>query len=113
MTKSTKGLRSRLFGGQIWFPEGFRLGANGYIEALTDTLVPWMRQVLAHNRGDVPWIFQQNSAPAHRQKNKSFSKKGLIFGPLPEKWPPNSPDLNPLVDFAICQWSSNTQATLK
>ena len=24
----SKGLRSRLFGGQIWFPEGFRLGAK-------------------------------------------------------------------------------------
>ena len=83
MTKSTKGLRSRLFGGQIWFPEGFRLGANGYIEALRDTLIPWMRQV-AHNRGDVPFIFEQDSAPAHRAKKLKISlkKKGLFFGPL-------------------------------
>ena len=67
----------------IWFPEGFRLGANGYIEALRDTLIPWMRQV-AHNRGDVPFIFQQDSAPAHRAKKLKISlkKKGLIFGPL-------------------------------
>ena len=82
MAKSTKGLRSRLFGGQIWFPEGFRLGANGYIEALRDTLIPWMRQVLAHNHGDVPWIFQQDSAPAHRAKKQEFLKKGVNF------WPP-------------------------
>ena len=94
MTKSTKGLRSRLFGGQIWFPEGFRLGAkfgslrgldwgaNGYIEALRDNLIPRMRQVLAQNRGDVPWILQQDSAPAHRQKNQEFLKEGVNF------WPP-------------------------
>ena len=93
------------FGGQIWFPEGFklgakfgslrgldwgpnlvpegfRLGANGYIEALRDTLIPWMRQV-AHNRRDVPWIFQQDSAPAHRaKKTQEFLKEEVNF------WPP-------------------------
>ena len=38
--------------------------------------------------------------PIGQKKHKSFSKNGLIFGPLPEKWPPISQDLNPL-DFAI------------
>ena len=62
-----------------------------------------MRQVLAHNHGDVPWIFQQDSAPAHRAKKtqKFLKEEGVNFWP-PEKWPPNLPDLNPL-DYAI--WS--------
>ena len=84
----------------IWFPEGFRLGANGYIEVLRDTLIPWMRQV-AENRGNVPWIFQQDSAPAHRAKKAFLKEEGVNFWP-PEKWPPNSPDLNSL-DYVI--WS--------
>ena len=41
-----------------------------------------MRQALAHNRGDVPWIFQQDSAPAHRAKKQEFLKEGVNF------WPP-------------------------
>ena len=67
----------------IWFPQGFRLGANGYIKALRDTLIPWMKEV-AHAHGDVPFIFQQDSAPAHRaKKTKSSSKnKESNFGPL-------------------------------
>ena len=41
-----------------------------------------MRQVLAHNHGDVPFLFQQDSAPAHRAKKQEFLKKGVNF------WPP-------------------------
>ena len=59
----------------IWFPEGFRLGADSYIEALQQTLVPWMRRVAA-SRGSsarpAPFIFQRDSAPAHRA-NKTLA----------------------------------------
>ena len=67
----------------IWFPEGFRLGANGYIEALRDTLIPWMRQV-AQNRGNVPSSSTRTPPlPTGQKKLKiSLKKKGLIFGPL-------------------------------
>ena len=55
----------------IWFLEGFRLGADAYIEALNKTLIPWMQRV-AVSRGSAarpaPFIFQQDSAPAHRAK---------------------------------------------
>ena len=36
----------------IWFPEGFWLGAEAYIEALKETLIPWMRRVAA-SRGSL------------------------------------------------------------
>ena len=61
--------------------EGFRLGADVYIDALKKTLVPWMRWVAA-SRGSVGWpapfIFQQNRAPAHgAKKRKKFRSGGL------------------------------------
>ena len=54
----------------IWFPTGFRLGAEAYIAALRDHIVLWMRRVVA-SRGHVANIFQQDSSPAHRA-NKRF-----------------------------------------
>ena len=96
----------------IWFPEGFRLGAADYIEALRDTLIPWMQRVAA-SRGSLnnpaPFFFQQDSAPAHRaKKTLDFSKeKGIRFW-SPVQWPPNSPDLNPM-DY--CIWSLVVQGT--
>ena len=96
----------------IWFPEGFRLGADAYIEALRSTLVPWMKRV-AVSRGSAahpaPFIFQQDSAPAHRAKRTLdyLKKEGIHFW-TPAMWPPNSPDLNPM-DYAI--WSMVVQGT--
>ena len=90
----------------VWFPEGFRLGADAYIEALKETLVPWMRRVAA-SRGSqatpAPFIFQQDSAPAHRaKKTLEYLKNENINLFSPAQWPPNSPDLNPM-DYSI--WS--------
>ena len=58
----------------IWFPEGFRLGANGYIEALRDTLIPWMRQV-ALNLGNGPSSSSRTPPLPTGQKNTSFSQR--------------------------------------
>ena len=90
----------------VWFPEGFRLGADAYKEALRDTLVPWMRRVAA-SRGSLtspaPFIFQQDSAPAHRAKNTpAFLEEENVTYWKPAQWPPNLPDLNSM-DYAI--WS--------
>ena len=58
----------------IWFPEGFRLDADAYIDALKKTLIPWMRSVAASHRAT--FVFQQDSAPAHRaKKTLNFLKK--------------------------------------
>jgi len=65
---------------------------------LTQHLLPAMR----HVSGNM-FIFQQNSAPAHRAREmiELLSRASPDFiGP--EMWPPNSPDLNP-VDYSI--WS--------
>ena len=94
----------------IWFPTGFRLGADAYIDALRKTIVPWMRRVVqAH--GGVPYVFQQDSAPAHRaRKTLQFLEEEGIRYWSPQQWPPNSPDLNPL-DYAV--WSMVVQGSCK
>ena len=65
----------------IWFPEGFRLNADGYIEALRTTLVPWIRRVAAAHGGSRPahMVFQQDSAPIHRaRKTLAFLREENI-----------------------------------
>ena len=98
----------------IWFPQGFRLGSEAYIEALKKTLIPWMRGVAdAHgSRGrPAPFVWQQDSAPAHRaKKTTDFLRAEKIPFWTPEQWPPNSPDLNPL-DYSI--WSKVSQGACK
>ena len=69
-----------------------------------------MRHVAA-SRGSAstpaPFIFQQDSAPAHRAKKTMayLEEEGICFW-KPGQWPPNSPDLNPM-DYAI--WSMVVQ----
>ena len=65
-------------GPKIWYPQGFRLTADEYIVALRDKIVPWMRNVAAkHGRPGRPakFVFQQDSAPAHKAK-----KNTQVFG---------------------------------
>ena len=94
----------------IWFPSGFRLAADAYIEVLRTKILPWMRRV-AEAYGGVPFILQQDSAPAHRAKKTLdfLNAEGITYW-TPEEWPPNSPDLNPL-DFGI--WSMVAQGACR
>ena len=69
----------------IWFPEAFWLGAEAYIKALKETLIPWMRRVAA-SRGSLSCpapFFQQDSAPAHRAKKtlEFLNSEKVIFYP--------------------------------
>ena len=66
---------------------------------------PWMREVASQS----PFIFQQDSALAHSAKKAFLKEEGVHFW-MPQQWPPNSPDLNPL-DYAIC--SMVAQGTCK
>ena len=86
-------------GPQIWWTQGYRLTAEGYIDVLRTKVVPWMRKV-AEDHG-LPFVFQQDSAPAHIAKSttKFLQEENIPFWPR-MFWPPNSPDLAPL-DFGI------------
>ena len=73
---------------------------RAYIEELRKVLIPWMRPVAAAH-GDVPFLFQQDSAPTHRaRKTLQFLQEEGVDFITPEEWPPYLPDLNPL-DYAI------------
>ncbi|VDL81638.1 unnamed protein product [Nippostrongylus brasiliensis] len=50
-----------------------------------------------------PYVFQQDSAPAHKAKSvQKWCKDNLHDFVSAEEWPPYSPDLNPM-DYSI--WS--------
>jgi len=67
------------------------------MENIKEELLPDMHDISEY------FIFQQNSAPAHRVKETvdllSIETPAFI---QPTLWPPNSPDLNP-VDYKV--WS--------
>ena len=84
----------------VFVPQGVKINQSVYRnDILEKVLKPWARK---HFKKDM-WIFQQDSAPAHRatatQEWCKANFPGLISS---EQWPPCSPDLNPL-DFSI--WS--------
>ena len=73
-------------------------GAYYHDMFLSQQLLPMMRDVSAEF-----FIFQQDSAPAHRARSTVRLLKLATPASIPPNlWPPNSPDLNP-VDYKI--WS--------
>ena len=58
--------------------------------------MPTIRQIAGDH-----FIFQQDSAPAHRARDTvDFLRRSTPQFIIPDLWPPNSPDLNP-VDYKI------------
>ncbi len=78
------------------FPQGLRLNADGYIETLRTVVVPWMDSISAGR----PYVFQQDSAPAHKaKKTQAWLLDHVPHHWSPDLWPPSSPDCNPLDYF--------------
>lgn len=92
----SKSSRSPLF----FVEKGVKIDAVYYREqVLKNGLLPWTQKVF----GNRHWVFQQDSAPAHKAK----TTQQWLENNVPEfirssEWPPCSPDLNPL-DFGL--WS--------
>jgi inhibitor of nuclear factor kappa-B kinase subunit alpha len=83
----------------VFIEPGVKINGDYYRDVLlSQNLLPAIREM----SGDF-YIFQQDSAPAHRARETvellQHSTPGFIS---PLDWPPNSPDLNP-VDYKI--WS--------
>lgn len=82
----------------VFVDPGVKINKNYYLqEILQGALEPWAR---AHF-GNRDWIFQQDSAPAH----KAREVQGWCQAHLPgfisaQEWPPYSPDLNPM-DYSV------------
>ena len=81
------------------FEVGLKVNTKVYLDVLKSVVIPWCNQV----GGSRPWVWQQNSTPAHKSKETQawFQKECYDFVPF-SQWPSSSPDLNPLDYFA---WS--------
>ena len=72
-----------------------RVGAKEYADVLESKVIPWMQAEAAGR----PFIFQQDSAPAHTAAltTSVLNANNVSFWPA-QTWPSNSPDMNPM-DF--------------
>lgn len=92
---STKGCTELVF-----VPKGVKICAANYI---SDVLEPYVLPMNWEQLGEEEWIYQQDSAPAHKFKiTQAWLKEHVPAFISHSEWPPNSPDLNPL-DYFV--WS--------
>ena len=98
------------------FEVGFKVNTKVYLDVLKSVVIPWCNQVT----GGRPWVWQQNSAPAHKSKETQawLQKECYDFVPF-SHWPPFSHDRNPLnyfvwsyVEKITNMTSHNTKASL-
>ena len=82
------------------FKVGLKVNTKVYLDVLKSVVIPWCNRV----SGGRPWVWQQDSALAHKSKEIQvwLQKECYHFVPF-SHWPPSSPDLNPL-DYFV--WSS-------
>ena len=78
------------------FQVGLKVNTKVYLDVLKSVVIPWCNQVA----GGRPWVWQQDSAPAHKSKETQawLQKECYDFVPF-SHWPPSSPELNPLDYF--------------
>ena len=97
------------------FEVGLKVNTKVYLDVLKSVVVPWCNQVA----GGRPWVWQQDSAPAHKSKEtQAWLQECYDFVPF-SHWPPSSPDLN-LLDYFVQSYvgnitninSHNTKASL-
>ena len=95
---------------------GLKVNTKVYLDVLKSVVIPWCNQVA----GGRPWMWQQDSAWAHKSKETQawLQKECYDFVPF-SHWPPSSPDLNPLdyffwsyVENIANMTSHNTKASL-
>ena len=98
------------------FEVGLKVNTKVYLDVLKNVVIPWCNQVA----GGRPWVWQQDSAPAHKSKKTQawLQKECYDFVPF-SHWPPSSPDLNPqdyfvrsYVENITNMTSHNTKASL-
>ncbi|KAI6657148.1 Transposase [Oopsacas minuta] len=82
----------------IFLPQGVKINSQTYRELILEPVIKSAGSSLFKN---TPWIFQQDSAPAHASKaTQSWLLGENIDFLSKEEWPPSSPDLNPL-DYSV------------
>ena len=78
------------------FKVGLKVNTKVYLDVLKSVVIPLCNQVAAGR----PWVWQQDSAPAHKSKETQawLQKNCNNFEPF-YHWPFSFPDLNPLYYF--------------
>ena len=86
-----------------------------YLDVLKNVVIPWCNQVA----GGRPWVWQQDSTPAHKSKETQAWLQKECYDFVPFSHCPLSPDLN-LLDYLVWSYveniinmiSHNTKASL-
>ena len=90
------------------FEVGLKVNAKVYLYVLKSLVIPWCNEVA----GGRPWMWQQDSAPAHKSKDTQAWLQNECYDFVPfSHWPPSSPDQNPLNYFAWSYVESITNMT--
>ena len=85
------------------FEVGLKVNTKVYLDVLDSVVIPWCNQVA----GGRPWVWQQDSAPAHKSKETQAWLQKECYDFLPfSHWLPSSPDLNPL-DYFVWSYVEN------
>ena len=85
------------------FEVGLKVNTKVYPDVLKSVVIPWCNQVA----GDRPWVWQQDSAPAHKSKETQAWLQKECYDSVPfSQWPPFSLDLNPL-DYFVWLYVEN------
>ena len=80
-----------------------KVNTKVYLDVLKSVVISWCNQVA----GGRPWVWQQDSAPAHKSKETQawLQKECYDFVPFSHR-PPSSPDLN-LLDYFVWSYVEN------
>ena len=85
------------------FEVGLKVNTKVYLDVLKSVVIPWCNQVA----GDRPWVWQQDSAPAHKSKETKSLALDECYDFVPfSYWPSSTPDLNPL-DYFVWSYVEN------
>ena len=81
----------------VFVKPGVKINQVEYLKILKKKVLPWSQKHFKQ----VPWVFQQDSAPKHRAITvQEWCSKNFPDFITWKEWPPSSPDLNPM-DFSI------------
>ena len=97
------------------FKVGLKVNTKVYLDVLKSVVIPWCNQV----SGGRPWVWQKDSAPAHKSKETQTWLQKECYDFVPFSHCPLLPDLNPL-DYFVWSYvennpnmtSNNTKASL-
>ena len=70
------------------FEVGLKVNTKMYLDVLKGVVIPWYNQVA----GGRPWVWQQDSAPAHKSKETQAWLQNECYNFVPfSQWPPPPP----------------------